>query len=406
MEGDDYRYVKMRAREEKEKTNSPVLQDTKPQSNLPPQETKESTTTSKSQEQNDQDELTLLLTRLNLESEEPRDFSKIKFEPEDEEQPLLLNNFPDEVLLLILANLVAPRGRRGAKVAKNVNNQPAVGTSTQVSTTSATAEEPATSTSTQDPALTVAPKSRPKIPGIGVVLAGPDWQSLENAARTCWKLRLASRDPDLWRMIVHETYFPPQLKVPEPPQPVEEETQNVEGQDGEVEDSVVEEATPLAQVEEVASIQERAIVFQSSKSNSKAEMSADVLSTILPTLLASLYSRHSNSWRSVFINEPRLRLNGSYISSCHYTRSGMSEESIWINVIHVVEFYRSLRFLPDGKVSELSELRHSLSTFSPHTLFPIFHLSGFLIPNNRSPNRHGEANGRIFFKRSQRFLYR
>ncbi|KAJ1043893.1 hypothetical protein NDA10_001355 [Ustilago hordei] len=120
--------------------------------------------------------------------------------------------------------------------------------------------------------------------GIGVVLGGADWQSLEILGRTCWKFRLLTKSPSLWREIVRKTYYPPILD---------------------------------------------------------------------PSLtLATLYERHHSDWRTVFINQPRLRLNGCYIAACHYARPGLSEDA-WVRVIHVVEFYRSIRFLPDGTALSL-----------------------------------------------------
>lgn len=69
--------------------------------------------------------------------------------------------------------------------------------------------------------------------------------------------------------------------------------------------------------------------------------------------LLSLAAAHNNDWRTTFVEQPRLRLNGAYIAACHYTRAGMHEENVWVRVVHVVEFYRSLRFLPDGRTLSL-----------------------------------------------------
>lgn len=372
MEGDDYRYVKIKAEEERIKNQVPENPSQIKIDNVQQDFVRDPSTSGNSGSE-DQDELTLLLTRLSTESEEPKDFSKVKFEAEDEEKSMFLNDLPDEILLLVLANLVAPRGRRGAKLGGKNTNTNTNHSNLQSSSSNNTSESASKTIQIQDPILPSAPKSRSRIQGIGVVLAGPDWQALESVARVCWKFRLLSRAHELWRMIVHETYFPPQIKIPEPPKPseeslVEQENQILEegggGEQGQVENVIeeanittpaIDETTPLQeptnQNPTSALQQQQQQISSSKKSNFNSNLSADVLSTILPSLLESLYSRHSKSWRSVFINEPRLRLNGTYISSCHYTRSGMSEESVWVNVIHVVEFYRSLRFLPDGKVS-------------------------------------------------------
>lgn len=38
---------------------------------------------------------------------------------------------------------------------------------------------------------------------------GPDYITLEYAARACWKLRLLTAHPKLWRLVVQTTYLPP-----------------------------------------------------------------------------------------------------------------------------------------------------------------------------------------------------
>lgn len=45
---------------------------------------------------------------------------------------------------------------------------------------------------------------------------------------------------------------------------------------------------------------------------------------------------------------PRVRTQGAYIARCSYTQQGMSEENVWVRVLHTVEFYRYLRFFSDG----------------------------------------------------------
>ncbi|SPO24071.1 related to F-box protein pof7 [Ustilago trichophora] len=278
------------------------------------------------------DELARLLDSLSIEGGGERDFGMVTFQPEDEEKEMPIARLPDEVLLHILRMVIAPRGRRGAKVVKpkptpeeqaameaataaltgrgakttaakieaqkankagaSVNGVKADGAVPLPSTGSK--EEPATSVeasaSTGKTDREKAPESsvgvlmRKQPLGIGVVLGGADWQSLEILGRTCWKFRLLTKSPSLWREIVRETYYPPILD---------------------------------------------------------------------PTLtLSTLYERHHSDWRTAFINQPRVRLNGCYIAACHYARPGLSEDA-WVRVIHVVEFYRSIRFLPDGTALSL-----------------------------------------------------
>ena len=279
------------------------------------------------------DELAKLLENLSLEGGGERDFRMVTFEPEDEEKEMPIAKLPDEVLLHILRMLIAPRGRRGAKVVKpkptpeeqaameaataaltgrggvrpsaakveaqkaNKAGAPAKDAKTDNTTVLASnskepAATPAEPSATTDKAAEkekatdsgVAVVTRKQPLGIGIVLGGADWQSLEILGRTCWKFRLLTKSPSLWREIVRETYYQPILD---------------------------------------------------------------------PALsLATLYERHHSDWRTAFINQPRVRLNGCYIAACHYARPGLSEDA-WVRVIHVVEFYRSIRFLPDGTALSL-----------------------------------------------------
>ncbi|SPO24114.1 related to F-box protein pof7 [Ustilago trichophora] len=277
------------------------------------------------------DELARLLDSLSIEGGGERDFGMVTFQPEDEEKEMPIARLPDEVLLHILRMVIAPRGRRGAKVVKpkpTPEEQAALEAATaaltgrgakttaakieaQKASKAGTAvnggkadgaaplpatgseEAPATSveasantdkTEREKAAESVGVVTRKQPLGIGVVLGGADWQSLEILGRTCWKFRLLTKAASLWRDIVRETYYPPILD---------------------------------------------------------------------PTLtLSTLYERHHSDWRTTFINQPRVRLNGCYIAACHYARPGLSEDA-WVRVIHVVEFYRSIRFLPDGTALSL-----------------------------------------------------
>ncbi|PWN43179.1 hypothetical protein IE81DRAFT_322693 [Ceraceosorus guamensis] len=175
---------------------------------------------------------------------------RARFTPADEEAPSHICSVPDEVLLHIIAQLAAPSGKRGARIPAVPSGEP--------------------------------PSKR----GIGVVLAGADWSSVEQLGRASATLRRLTFSQGVWKDIVKATYFPPQLP----------------------------EATDH------------------------------------DSLLDMHGGRH---WRDVFVHQPRLRLNGVYIASCRYTRQGLNAENRWVNVLHLVEFYRSLRFLPDGRALSL-----------------------------------------------------
>jgi F-box protein 9 len=58
---------------------------------------------------------------------------------------------------------------------------------------------------------------------------------------------------------------------------------------------------------------------------------------------------YNGNWLKMFIERPRIRFEGIYISTCHYLRPGSSETS-WNQPIHLVTYYRYLRFFPDGTI--------------------------------------------------------
>ncbi|KIX93436.1 uncharacterized protein Z520_10855 [Fonsecaea multimorphosa CBS 102226] len=55
-------------------------------------------------------------------------------------------------------------------------------------------------------------------------------------------------------------------------------------------------------------------------------------------------------WREIFHNYPRIRFTGVYISTVNYTRPGAASvtASTWTNPVHIVTYYRYLRFFRDG----------------------------------------------------------
>lgn len=60
-------------------------------------------------------------------------------------------------------------------------------------------------------------------------------------------------------------------------------------------------------------------------------------------------------WRNVFHNHPRIRYTGVYISTVNYTRPGGASASqvSWNTPVHIVTYYRYLRFFRDGTVISL-----------------------------------------------------
>ncbi|KAL2856695.1 hypothetical protein BJY01DRAFT_203289 [Aspergillus pseudoustus] len=85
--------------------------------------------------------------------------------------------------------------------------------------------------------------------------------------------------------------------------------------------------------------------------------------TDIPVQLPSPLS----SWSEVFHTFPRIRFTGIYISTVNYTRAGAASaysNISWNSPIHIVTYYRYLRFYPDGTVIYL------LTTVEPVDVVP------------------------------------
>ena len=61
------------------------------------------------------------------------------------------------------------------------------------------------------------------------------------------------------------------------------------------------------------------------------------------------------SWQRMFRLRPRIRFNGCYISTVNYIRPGQASASlvVWSNPVHIVTYFRYLRFFRDGTVISL-----------------------------------------------------
>lgn len=57
-----------------------------------------------------------------------------------------------------------------------------------------------------------------------------------------------------------------------------------------------------------------------------------------------------SSWRQMYLERPRLNLDGVYISKTTYAREGERSLDNFYKPWHLVEFYRYLRFLTNGTV--------------------------------------------------------
>ncbi|OAF56127.1 hypothetical protein VC83_07552 [Pseudogymnoascus destructans] len=85
-----------------------------------------------------------------------------------------------------------------------------------------------------------------------------------------------------------------------------------------------------------------------------------------PLLLNTLYP----SYATMFRHRPRIRFDGLYISTVNYMRAGAAAatQSTWDSPVHIVTYYRYLRFFRSGAVISLlgthepSEVVHALLT--------------------------------------------
>ncbi|KAK7091378.1 F-box only protein 9-like [Littorina saxatilis] len=61
-------------------------------------------------------------------------------------------------------------------------------------------------------------------------------------------------------------------------------------------------------------------------------------------------SKKYGSWRRMFLDRPHLLFNGCYISRATYVRQGEQSLDCFYRPFHMVEYYRFLRFFPEGSV--------------------------------------------------------
>ncbi|KAG0709406.1 hypothetical protein DFH29DRAFT_229248 [Suillus ampliporus] len=95
------------------------------------------------------------------------------------------------------------------------------------------------------------------------------------------------------------------------------------------------------------------------------------------TDIAELYS---SDYRRVYMEHPRLRLDGVYIAVCHYMRMGSSENA-WVNISHLVTYNRYLRFFPNGEVLSLLANEEWQPQTVIRILKPTLRMKGFFIGN-------------------------
>jgi F-box protein 9 len=76
------------------------------------------------------------------------------------------------------------------------------------------------------------------------------------------------------------------------------------------------------------------------------------------------------TYRTLFQRRPRIRFNGCYISTVNYTRAGQASATqiTWNSPIHIVTYYRYIRFLRDGTCISL------LTTSEPADVVPYLYV--------------------------------
>ncbi|CAD6572904.1 MAG: hypothetical protein TREMPRED_000685, partial [Tremellales sp. Tagirdzhanova-0007] len=87
--------------------------------------------------------------------------------------------------------------------------------------------------------------------------------------------------------------------------------------------------------------------------------------------IGDLAEKHRGEWRTTLIEEDRIRMDGCYISVCHYVRPGAGDQ--WVAITHMITYHRFLRFYPDGFV--ISFLTTDQRVTNPSDVVPILRRS-------------------------------
>jgi F-box protein 9 len=100
------------------------------------------------------------------------------------------------------------------------------------------------------------------------------------------------------------------------------------------------------------------------------------------TLTQQLVPTTYPTYRTLFRQRPRIRFNGCYISTVNYTRPGQASptSSTWGSPIHIVTYFRYLRFLRDGTCISL------LTTSEPSDVVPYLHVEHMHRNHNSLPS--------------------
>lgn len=150
----------------------------------------------------------------------------------------------------------------------------------------------------------------------------PDVRSLERGfALTCRKARILSLEASatVWRNMCLTVYRPP-LQLPAAPQRGDDEHKH-----------------------DYTSV-------ETGRASSSRPPGVSKRNQVCELLASRLYSL---DWRLMWIEQPRIRTDGCYISQITYIRKGAQDGSSYYDPTHVVTYYRYLVFKPNGDVVSL-----------------------------------------------------
>ncbi|RPA81270.1 hypothetical protein BJ508DRAFT_414914 [Ascobolus immersus RN42] len=130
-------------------------------------------------------------------------------------------------------------------------------------------------------------------------------------------------------------------------------------------------------LDEVEEVEEGQVLLQDEKAIE--ELVPKVNPRLVPVLDEEEMLKYG-SWRRMFMERPRIRFNGIYISTVNYTRQGIAAGS-FSTAVHIVTYYRYIRFLPSGQVLSL------LTTHHPTEIVPHFSLIQPTLPADVSKTK-------------------
>jgi F-box protein 9 len=108
--------------------------------------------------------------------------------------------------------------------------------------------------------------------------------------------------------------------------------------------------------------------YSQNSTTSTIRSAREGLTPILPNAREVYESLYQSSYRTFFHDHPRIRFTGLYISTVNYARPGASSPNqvSWNTPVHIVTYYRYLRFFRDGTLLSL------LTASEPSEVVPLF----------------------------------